>query len=40
MAPQPSSPEFVGEVVAAAKEATAGTREGLVVLTAVVRRCA
>ena len=38
MAPQPSSPEFTGEVVAAAKEAMVGAREGLVMLAVVVQR--
>ena len=40
MAPQASSPEFADEVVAVVKEATVSTREVLVVLVALVRRCA
>ena len=40
MAPQPNSSEFTDEVVVVAKEVTAGTWEGLVVLVAVVQGCA
>ena len=40
MGPRPSSSELAGEVVAAAKEATASAQEGLVMLAAVERGCA